>query len=96
MHKKKVSPRGITKKRCSDDETLFIKHEFRNELIVVREVISQILDGLCAGNKDCSKYSNILKLALVHVDKISNLIDGLSKICTVKRSGQRVLGGAKW
>jgi len=84
MNKKKASVGRITKVSSHDKETLFIKHEFRNELLVVNEAISQVLGGLPAGGKDCPKCFNLLKLALVHVNRISDLIDGLSKVCAVK------------
>lgn len=84
MNKKMASVRRIIKRGSQKNETLFIKHEFRNELLVVSEAISQVLDGLCVSGKECSKCFNILKLALVHVNRISHLIDGLSKACSVK------------
>ena len=59
-----------------------IKHDVRNELVVVREGISQVLDGL--GAKDCGKCCNILKPALKHADRLYEIIDELFNVPTHK------------
>lgn len=52
-----------------------IKHDLRNELVIVREGISQVIDGL--GAKDCGKCCDILKPALRHTDRLYAMIDEL-------------------
>lgn len=65
-----------------------MQHKLRNELIVVREGISQVLEGL--GAKDCEKCCAILVPALAHVDKIYKLLDTLFDAtgCTLERKDE--------
>lgn len=53
----------------------FVRHELKNQLIVIREGVSQVLDGL--GNKDCPSCFAILKPALECVDNMDALIVSL-------------------
>lgn len=56
----------------------FVRHELGNQLFVVHEGISQVIDGL--GGKDCSKCNNILKPSLEYADIINKSIVNLLSI----------------
>ncbi|MBI5873105.1 MAG: response regulator [Candidatus Omnitrophica bacterium] len=56
----------------------FVRHELRNQLGIIREGTSQIIDGL--GNKDCSRCQQILKPTLECAEKLNKLIEELVSV----------------
>lgn len=53
----------------------YVRHELRNQLVVIRESISQVLDGL--GGHDCVKCMGLLRPSLECADKLNGLINTL-------------------
>lgn len=64
-----------------------IKHDLRGKVVIIRERISQILDGF--GNKDCDKCFKMLKIAVKDTDKLNNLILTLLDISGFKNKRAR-------
>lgn len=60
------------KKEPLEEYLSFVRHELRNQLFVVREGISQAVDGL--GNNDCSKCAKILQPSLEYADDLNKSI----------------------
>ncbi|MFQ5680460.1 MAG: hypothetical protein ACE5GG_00155 [Candidatus Omnitrophota bacterium] len=61
-------------KETIEDYLGFVRHEIRNQLVIIREGVSQALDGL--GGKDCRKcFDTFLKPALDSTFKFNKLID---------------------
>jgi K+-sensing histidine kinase KdpD len=60
------------KKESLEEYLSFIRHELRNQLFVVREGISQAVDGL--GGKDCAKCAKILQPSLEYADNLNKSI----------------------
>lgn len=60
----------------------FVKHELRNQLVVMREGMSQVLDGL--GNKQCERCFSIIKPSLECADKLNDLIGELLTVETMQ------------
>ena len=52
-----------------------VRHDLRNQLLVVREGTSMVLDGL--GDKNCDKCFSLLRPALESADKLNKLIEEL-------------------
>ena len=59
-----------------------IRHDLRGELMVIREGVSQVLDGL--GDKDCNKCFDILKAVIRSADKLNKKISDLYNLSKFK------------
>ena len=63
------------KKESLEAYLAFVRHELGNQLFVIREGVSQILDGL--GAKDCLKCNRMLKPSLDFADVMNKTIADL-------------------
>ncbi|MDD5772041.1 MAG: hypothetical protein PHX78_01080 [bacterium] len=63
------------KKDPLEEYLSFVRHELRNQLFVVREGISQVIDGL--GGKDCAKCAKILQPSLETAENFNKSISEL-------------------
>lgn len=59
-----------------------VRHDLRGKVVIIRERISQVLDGF--GDKHCGKCFKILKSALKDADKLNKLISELLDISRFK------------
>lgn len=64
-----------------------VRHDLRGKVVIVRERISQVLDGF--GNEDCGKCFKILKNVLKDSDKLNSLISELLDISRFKNKRKR-------
>ncbi len=59
-----------------------VSHEFRTPLAIIREGVSQVLDGVCGGiNKS---QEETLSLSLLAIDRLTRLVDGLLDISRIE------------
>jgi len=72
----------MSKEKDMEEYLSGVRHDLRGRVVIIRERISQILDGF--GNKDCRKCFKILKSALADADKLNILISELLDISKVK------------
>lgn len=79
MSKKEIKHKSDSKHQIEqaslDEYFSFVRHELRNQLLVIHEGISQVLDGL-AGD-DWNKCFEILQRALRSANKLNQLIEEL-------------------
>ncbi len=59
-----------------------VSHEFRTPLTIVKEGISQVLDGVCGGITKSQKET--LSISLQAIDRLTRLVDGLLDISRIE------------